>query len=170
MSAVIIPPLRVRFLKRVESLIGRPVLWGAKGPDAFDCSGSVTWSLKQIGGPDLTQLENAQGLHDHSSRELGHEPTDKPLPGDLVFYGVYEKLGELRDELKVHIIHVAVADEYEGVISADGATPSIKSISQALANPHNRITRHPLYRFRKDCPVVVVHRFTLLDNLDNVSR
>lgn len=168
-AAIVTPPShRVLFLKAVEALIGRPVLWGAKGPTAFDCSGSVTYALKSIGGPDLTHVDNAQALHD-KTRELGTAPTDKPLPGDLAFYGVYERMPDL-SELKVRIIHVAVVDEFGGVISADGATHLITSLQQALANPHNRITRHPLIRFRKDCPVVVVHRNTLVDALDLVTR
>lgn len=171
---VIVPPppasARVRFLKAVEAKIGSPVLWAAKGPDAYDCSGLVTRCVVEAGGPDLTKLENAQGLHDHSSRELGQAPTEKPLPGDLVFYGVYERLSSTDDDLRVHIVHVAVVDEFGGVVSADGATQHITSLQMALNNPANRVRRHESFRFRKDCPVVVAHRFTLLDNLDGVSR
>lgn len=32
-----------------SSKIGSPYVWGAKGPNAFDCSGFVYWSLKQVG-------------------------------------------------------------------------------------------------------------------------
>ena len=164
----IVPPAshRVLFLKAMEALLGKPVVWAAKGPDAFDCSGSVTWCLKSVGGPDLTKTDNAQALHDET-RALGAPTTEHPLPGDLAFYGVYEGQG---DAQKVHIIHVAVVDEFGGVISADGATSSIRSLQQALANPHNRVTRHALIRYRKDTPVVVVHRNTLVDELDLVSR
>lgn len=31
------------------SRIGCPYVWGAEGPDAFDCSGLVTWAYRQIG-------------------------------------------------------------------------------------------------------------------------
>ena len=31
------------------SKLGRPYVWGAKGPDAFDCSGLVGWSWAQAG-------------------------------------------------------------------------------------------------------------------------
>ena len=31
------------------SRIGCPYIWGAEGPDAFDCSGGVTWAYRQVG-------------------------------------------------------------------------------------------------------------------------
>ena len=32
-----------------SSKIGSPYVWGAKGPNAFDCSGFVYWCLNQVG-------------------------------------------------------------------------------------------------------------------------
>lgn len=32
-----------------RSKIGCPYVWGAKGPDSFDCSGFVAWCYKQVG-------------------------------------------------------------------------------------------------------------------------
>ena len=31
------------------SRIGCPYVWGAEGPDSFDCSGLVTWAYRQLG-------------------------------------------------------------------------------------------------------------------------
>ena len=31
------------------SRIGCPYVWAAEGPDAFDCSGLVTWAYRQVG-------------------------------------------------------------------------------------------------------------------------
>ena len=31
------------------SRIGCPYIWGAEGPDSFDCSGLVTWAYRQVG-------------------------------------------------------------------------------------------------------------------------
>lgn len=169
---VIVPPesFRARFLAAVVALIGKPVLWRMKGPLAYDCSGSVTAPLKAIGGPDITLVENSQGLHDHTRllrSELG--PTETPLPGDLVFYGT----GPLG------IVHVATVDEAgTGVISADGATSAVdpkvlgldRALGIALANPSNRVRRHARIDFRRDLPFRVVHRNTFVDDLDNVTR
>ncbi len=36
-------------VKAALSRLGRPYVWGAKGPNAFDCSGLVRWSYAQAG-------------------------------------------------------------------------------------------------------------------------
>jgi hypothetical protein len=161
MTDVIIPAYathRQRFLAEIEALIGKPVLWGQKGPDAFDCSGAVTYALMVVGGPDLRHIDTAQGLHQATRNLLPLAET--PAPGDLAFYGTGP----------THIIHVATVDEFGGVISADGATPDIKDLAHAMANPANRVRRHPTINYRRDTPFVVVHRNALVDNIDQVSR
>ena len=37
------------FLQMAETRAGCPYVWGATGPDAFDCSGLVQWSLARLG-------------------------------------------------------------------------------------------------------------------------
>lgn len=148
---------REMFLQVVEDKLGLPVLWGRKGPEVFDCSGLVTWALLGVGGPDLRQTHNAQALFNRT-RPLISARAEAPKAGDLVFYG------NQRD----HIIHVAVVDQFGGVISADGATPKITQLVIATANPHNRVTRHPSIRYRQDCKFVSVNRNTLVDVLDKV--
>jgi cell wall-associated NlpC family hydrolase len=147
---------RFRFLQLACEQLGRPVLWGAKGDDAFDCSGLVTWCLKKVGGPDLTKVDNAQALAD-ATREL--LPEESLQPGDLLFYGVGP-----------HIIeHVAIYSG-SGVISADGATSHITSLAVALANPSNRVRRHDAIAFRHDLPFMARHRNTLVDSIDAIER
>ena len=36
-------------LSIARSKLGRPYVWGAKGPSSFDCSGFIYWSLNQAG-------------------------------------------------------------------------------------------------------------------------
>lgn len=158
---VIIPPppltARERFVACVAALIGKPVLWGAKGPDAFDCSGSVTAALYEVGGPDLRHVFNAQALY-NETREL--PIAESPIAGDLAFYG----------SGPAGIIHVATVDHFGGVISADGATPAIASLQVAMANSANRVRRHQRINFRPDCHFVAVHRNVFVDQLDGVCR
>ena len=33
----------------VESKLGKPYVWGATGPNSFDCSGLMQWAYKKIG-------------------------------------------------------------------------------------------------------------------------
>ncbi|GII78344.1 hypothetical protein Sru01_33260 [Sphaerisporangium rufum] len=64
-----------------ESKLGRPYVWGADGPNAFDCSGLVHWSLNQarygIG-------DNTAAGYQSSFARLAPEDVK---PGDIVFFG-----------------------------------------------------------------------------------
>ena len=66
-------------LSLARSKVGRPYVWGAAGPSAFDCSGLVVWAFKQLG----ISLP-------HSSATLSTmgTPVAKGAlqPGDLVFF------------------------------------------------------------------------------------
>jgi cell wall-associated NlpC family hydrolase len=60
------------------SRLGRPYVWGATGPDRFDCSGLVQWSYAQAGiHLDRTTY---QQIHDGIPVPRSHV-----RPGDLVF-------------------------------------------------------------------------------------
>lgn len=60
------------------SRLGRPYVWGATGPDRFDCSGLVQWAYAQAG----VRLHRTtyQQIHDGIS-----VPRSAIRPGDLVF-------------------------------------------------------------------------------------
>ena len=36
--------------------VGKPYRWGATGPDSFDCSGLLYWSIRRAGDPSYTRL------------------------------------------------------------------------------------------------------------------
>jgi cell wall-associated NlpC family hydrolase len=60
------------------SRIGRPYVWGATGPDRFDCSGLVQWAYAQAGVP----------LHRTTYQQIHDGVPVAPAqvrPGDLVF-------------------------------------------------------------------------------------
>ena len=40
---------RLALLEGVRRALGKPYVWGASGPDAFDCSGLVLWLYGRIG-------------------------------------------------------------------------------------------------------------------------
>jgi cell wall-associated NlpC family hydrolase len=58
--------------------VGDPYVWGAAGPDAFDCSGLVMWAYAQA-GVSLPHYSGAQ--YDDTI----HIPMSDLEPGDLVF-------------------------------------------------------------------------------------
>ncbi|WMX47471.1 NlpC/P60 family protein [Streptomyces roseicoloratus] len=62
-----------------RSAIGKPYVWGATGPSAFDCSGLMVWSYRQA-GIALPRTSQAQ-------RNAGRRvPLSQAQPGDLVTY------------------------------------------------------------------------------------
>ena len=69
----------IAFLKAAESRLGLPYVWGGDGPDVFDCSGLVQWSLAQA-GVVMPRVAAEQAL-------TGPQvPVSQLEPGDLLFY------------------------------------------------------------------------------------
>jgi len=68
-----------RALTIAASKHGDPYIWGAAGPDAFDCSGLTYYSF-QHAGKRLPRTAQAQ----YDSVE--HIPRSRARPGDLVFF------------------------------------------------------------------------------------
>ncbi len=60
------------------SRLGRPYVWGATGPDRFDCSGLMQWAYRQagvgIGRTTYDQIDDGMAV-----------PRSHVRPGDLVF-------------------------------------------------------------------------------------
>jgi cell wall-associated NlpC family hydrolase len=72
------PPGAARIIQLALAQVGKPYVWGAKGPEQFDCSGLVAWLYAQIG------IRIPVGT-------AGQWPQMQPVrpaelqPGDLVF-------------------------------------------------------------------------------------
>jgi peptidoglycan DL-endopeptidase CwlO len=62
-----------------ESRVGMPYVWGAAGPDAFDCSGLVMWAWAHA-GVSLPHFSGAQYA------DTTHISMSQLQPGDLVFF------------------------------------------------------------------------------------
>ncbi|MPZ49975.1 MAG: transglycosylase SLT domain-containing protein [Dehalococcoidia bacterium] len=97
-----------------RSKVGSPYVWGASGPDNFDCSGLVLWVYGQLG---LSVPRTAQQQFEWAS------PIDASLlqPGDLLFYeGTYESAER--------ITHVAVFAGRGMLIMATSAGDFVKEV------------------------------------------
>jgi peptidoglycan DL-endopeptidase CwlO len=76
----------VQALRWALTRIGDPYVWGAAGPDSFDCSGLVMWAYAQVG----ISLEHFTG---DQWNEGEHVSISQLEPGDLVFF--YADLGHV---------------------------------------------------------------------------
>ncbi|WP_406237794.1 C40 family peptidase [Nocardia sp. NBC_01009] len=86
------PPVPLPFMAPIKTLgevaldaamskLGAPYVYGAAGPNAFDCSGLVKWSYQQAG----VELPRTSGAQLAAGAAIS---TDDLQPGDLVsFYG-----------------------------------------------------------------------------------
>ncbi|MFC7658532.1 C40 family peptidase [Pseudonocardia benzenivorans] len=86
-----------RALAMAATKLGRPYVWGAAGPNSFDCSGLTSWAFARI-GVTLPRSSSAQAT-------VGTPVSWNDLqPGDLVFFykpvshvGIYAGGGKMID-------------------------------------------------------------------------
>ncbi|MGW1314101.1 NlpC/P60 family protein [Streptomyces sp. NPDC002426] len=97
-------------LMAARQALGRPYVWGAEGPDGFDCSGLMRWAYAQagVGLPRTSQEQRYAGRR---------VPLAEARPGDLVAYradashiGMYAGNGQV-----IHAPHPGAAVRYDPV-------------------------------------------------------
>jgi peptidoglycan DL-endopeptidase CwlO len=72
--------LGIAALRAALTRQGAPYVWGATGPNTFDCSGLVQWSYRQI-GVGMPRVAAAQ-------QQVGQLVDPAQIqPGDLIFFG-----------------------------------------------------------------------------------
>ena len=88
-------------LRTVATRAGKPYVWGATGPNSFDCSGLTQWTYRQVGRtlPRTAAQQAAATIR-----------VSKPWVGDLVFFknssghvyhvGIYAGYGQIWDAPK----------------------------------------------------------------------
>lgn len=87
-------------INEAKKHIGKPYVWGAEGPNSFDCSGYVSYVLKQTGlslGADRITTSSAISFLNGKGVTSYQYPTNEANPanakkGDLVFY--YDSTGD----------------------------------------------------------------------------
>ncbi len=76
----------VQALRWALTKLGDPYVWGAAGPNAFDCSGLVMWAYGKIG----ISLEHYTGDQWNEGEHISRSELE---PGDLVFF--YADIGHV---------------------------------------------------------------------------
>ncbi|MDM0053522.1 DUF1353 domain-containing protein [Variovorax sp. J22R115] len=75
-----------------EGQLGKPYIWGADGPDAFDCSGFAQWAMSLL-NLDPPGDQPAEGLYRFFRKGRSQSvPADTATLGDIVFFGSEESV------------------------------------------------------------------------------
>nr|WP_306789950.1 NlpC/P60 family protein [Levilactobacillus brevis] len=117
---------------------GHRYVWGAAGPDSFDCSGLVMYALKHAFGINYPHFSGAQYDKSHPiSRESAQS-------GDLVFWGPGKHVGVYAGANKYYSAFSPSAHPNIGMYSISGSVPgyspmfaSVKGLSRKGNSPKN---------------------------------
>lgn len=82
-----------------KTKIGSKYVYGAEGPDTFDCSGLTTYVYKKL-GVSLPRTAYLQGYNQYGIKIT--DP-DSLQPGDLVFFNTNKSDGDLSDHAGIYI-------------------------------------------------------------------
>lgn len=125
-------------------LVGKPYRWGGKGPDAFDCSGIVTYPLWMVTGQDLRATCNTDTMW------LKWEPLRFPIAGCVALFGGKKFAnGEFDPEDVEHVMVVLPldGDEPDLLIGTTRGDSSILTLEDARrAEARVEVFRFDQYR------------------------
>jgi peptidoglycan DL-endopeptidase CwlO len=85
-------------IEAARSRLGVPYVWGATGPDTFDCSGLTLWAYAHVG------IQLPRVAADQFNAGV-HVPIGELLPGDLLFWA-----DDLNDPRTIHHVAMYVGD------------------------------------------------------------
>jgi len=122
-------------VKQLEAEGGHWYIWGAQGPDSFDCSGLVCWCGAEAGLWDKSFDTTADGFW-RSYTRIGRRLSEAE-PGDLALYGTPKRA--------THVV-VYIGDDM--IIGANGGGSKTTSVAKAKA-ANARVSRKR-YDWRKD--------------------
>lgn len=92
------------------SRIGCPYVWGATGPNAFDCSGLVRWAYLQVG---ISLPNQTEALYNIAKARL---PVSEAQPGDVLWVGYGDgyngHVGIACNEGGTHYVHAPTFGAY----------------------------------------------------------
>jgi cell wall-associated NlpC family hydrolase len=115
------------FLAKAFALEGTPYIWGGKNHQGIDCSGLVTVSLHEAGGPDWTQTHGAANLWE----ALPKVEEQELVRGHLVFFG----------NERGHIYHVGIYLDAKETLEAAHGDHTCTNLEEAKRRDQGRGAR-----------------------------
>jgi cell wall-associated NlpC family hydrolase len=114
------------FLTAALSRVGRPYVWGGSGPNVFDCSGLVQWSLRQAGivmprvAVDQAQTGPRIALSDLAPGDLLFYHTDPTAPTYISHVAIYLGNGMMEQApepgMDVQVVPAALSGDFAGAV------------------------------------------------------
>ena len=124
------PVLRAMLLA-AESRLGMPYVWGANGPNSFDCSGLVQWSFAQAGvvmprvAADQARTGPAVSVGRLAPGDLLFYHTDPTAPGYISHVAIYLGQGKMiqapEPGMNVEVVPVDLGSGFAGAIDVSPA-------------------------------------------------
>jgi hypothetical protein len=109
---------KTQIVTEAKKHLGKPYLWGGKGPNAFDCSGLTRYVYLQVTGKNI-------GDYTVPQEKAGEQiAVSKAEPGDLYFWGT-----------KGNTYHVAIAIGNNQYIHAPNTNEVVKINSTSYFKP-----------------------------------
>lgn len=104
-----------RLVAKAKTAVGKPYVWGAMGPNGFDCSGLINWAAKAVGIKGLPR----------TSQEIRNAGRPIPLSqigvGDLVTFTYADRRGDNPGPAN----HVAIYAGGGQVVQASGSKVNV---------------------------------------------
>lgn len=104
------PDLSNAAVKLAVAQIGKPYVWGATGPSAFDCSGLIYWIYNNNLGKSIPRTADAQGMYGMAV------PWSEMQPGDVLWnahhIGIYVGGGQVVHASRPGVGVVALGLDY----------------------------------------------------------
>ncbi len=121
---------QAKVLKIAKSKLGKRYVWGAEGPNTFDCSGFVYWVMKKskVAGVKVKRY-TAQGIYNHYKKYCIGKKISKAQPGDIILFG--------RNKSRSSIYHAAIYYGNGKVIHASTGWGGKKCVKITKADKSN---------------------------------
>ena len=129
---------RNKIIAEAESHLGKPYVWGAVGPDSFDCSGYTQYVFRHSIGYQLNRTAEQQRIQLISEgKEINKNDKSQWKPGDLLFFGNHGEAEHVAIWYgNDHIIHALMdkvrIDRFDQLIDKDGQSYQIMTVIKTV--------------------------------------